>query len=568
MRGPALFLLLLARPTGAEELCPGIRVEGGGLSLTAAEKRLVCGDPESEAWREVPRRQAESFLRAFLQARGRHSPEFSVSSGALVVRPGRVTAIRRLLGRDMPPGVDLGKLRRVVGRPLTPAALDGAASWAASRMQEHGWGCAEAGAAADPLTGELVVTARRGRRVLVGAVEEPALRGLDPGVFRRYEAFVRGRPYDRRLFDLTSERIIAETLFLSSHYELDCASAGARIVHRVAAGPPRLVRIGVGVDTEGYARLRARWTHSLIGARASSLQATFLGSSREQSLEGFMRLFPSPAARAHLLPRAALSRQDERRFETLTADLSLQPASSADGSSARWEWALGPAFQYARTVRGLGTGESDFLALRGRVSGLSHLSELHAREPREGWHAELDLLSRAAGLRSEITAHRVSLSGEGLWNLGGHDPPLAVLGLRGLAGVTITGAEDTALAELPPSFRFFPGGDADYRGVGRGELAGDAGFFTLLYQGLELRAGDVLPLRLQPLLFLDAASGGRRAGSLDPELHYAPGFGLRWPTLIGSFRATLARDLVWDRDPATPPPGPHWQFFFSYGREF
>jgi outer membrane translocation and assembly module TamA len=568
MRAGALALLLLGRAAGAAELCPGVLVEDGTLELTPAEKRLVCGDPESEGWKTIPRAQAEGFLRAFLQTRARHAPTFEKRGAALVLRPGPVTKVTALGGRDLPPGVDMGKRRRIVGRPLTPATLDAVAAWSAQEMQDRGWACAEADASADPATGEILAKGRAGKPLVVGPVDEPVLKGLDARVFRRYEAFARGYPYDRRLFALTSERIIAETLFLSSHYEVDCASSGTRIIHRVVSGPPRLVRIGVGVDTEGFARLRARWTHSLIGARASTLQATFQGSTREQSLEGFMRLYPAPASRAHLVPRASLERRDEPRFETHTLDVSLSPSVSVDGPLARWEWGAGPVFQYSRTVRGLGAGDTDFLGFRGRVSLLSHLFELYVREPRTGYRADLEVFSRAADVHSDLTAHRVSLDGEALWNLGSYDPPWGVLGSRGRVGATLTGAEEAALADLPPAFRFFPGGDADYRGVGRGVLAGDAGFFTTVYHGAELRAGDVLPLRLQPLVFLDAAMGGRRSLRLEPDVYWAPGFGARWPTFVGSFRVTLARNLVWHRDPATVPPRPHWQFFFSYGREF
>lgn len=564
----ALLALAPAAAAGTRELCPGVLVEGEPLELTPAERRFVCGDPESEAWKTVPRAQAERFLRAFLQRRGRHSPEFLERADALVVRPGPSARVTRLGARNLPAGVDISRRRKIVGRPLTPATLDAVASWAASEMQSRGHACAEAEASADAATGEIVVTGRPGPRLVVGPIVEPALRGLDARVFRRYEAFRRGFPYDRRLLSLTSERIIAETLFLSSNYEVDCGSSGTRIVHRVVSGPPRLIRVGIGVDTEGFARVRARWTHSLIGSRASTLEGVAHGSTREQSLDGAMRLYPSPAARSHLVPRAVAARRDEPRFETVTVDASLLPTTTYDDQTSRWEAGAGPSLQYARTVRGLGVGDTNFLAFRAHASVLSHLFELHAREPRKGFRGHAELLSRVAGVHSGLTAHRMRLSGEALWNLGNFDPPLAVLGSRALAGATLTRAEEAALAELPPSFRFFPGGDADYRGVGRGELAGDQGFFTVLYHGLELRAGDVLPLRPQPLVFLDAAMGGRESFSLQPDVFYAPGFGLRWPTLVGSFRATLARNLVWQRDPAVAPPPPHWQFFFSYGREF
>ena len=116
--------------------------------------------------------------------------------------------------------------------------------------------------------------------------------------------------------------------------------------------------------------------------------------------------------------------------------------------------------------------------------------------------------------------------------------------------------------------RFFIGGDADFRGVGPGELGDETGFLSGVYEGLELRAGDLLPYKLQPLVFIDAAIAGRSSLRLDPDVYYAPGFGVRWSTFIGAFRATFARSLLWRRDPLTAPGRRHWQFFFSYGREF
>lgn len=570
MRRQAIMaaLLLAASPCRARETCRGVIIQGARIELTAAERRLICGDPASEAWRDMPQAQIERFLRAFLQKRAYHAPRFFQRDGALVVETGTATSVSRLGGRDLPAGVDVAKRRKITGRPLTPPMLDAVASWTAAQLHNRGYACASVEASADARTGEIVAIAQPGPLLIVGPIEEPRLHGLDPRVFGRYEAFRRGFAYDRRLLALTSERIVAETLFLSSNYEVDCSSSATRIIHHVVAGPPRLIRIGVGVDTEGLARVRARWTHALIGRRASSLQATFQGSTREQSLEGIMRLYPAPSARSHLVPRAFLARRDETRFETVTADASLTPTIFYDDQTARWEFGAGPALQYARTVRGLGVGDSDFLAFQGRAAVYTHLMELYAREPREGFRADLDALSRVAGLHSDLTAHRLRLTAERLWNLGGFDPPLAVLGTRSLAGTTLTGAEEAALADLPPDFRFYPGGDADYRGVGRGVLAGDAGFFTVVYQGLELRAGDTLPLRLQPLLFIDAAMGGRRSLSLQKDVYYAPGLGLRWPTIIGAFRLTFARNLLWHRDLAAPPPRPHWQFFFSYGREF
>lgn len=528
----------------------------------------MCGDPDSEAWREVPWAQARRLLKAFLQQRGYLYPAFTVKDGRLFVDPGKITAIRHIEGDNLPPGIDLSKRRRVVGAPLTPARLDTVKAAVAGELQNRGYACPEVEMSADARTGTVVARFLGGAVHEARPIEEPSIEGIDSAIFRRFEAFEPDRPIDQRLFTLTSNRIVSEALFLNSSYDVTCGTEGVRIVHRAAVAPPRLVRIGIGIDTEGFARFRARWNHSRIGWRASTAEATLFASKREQSVDARMRLYLSPSSRVYLLPSAAAARSDEPRFETVSSMISLAPAFTWDDQALHLEFNAGPALEYADTRRGVGPQNSYFQSFNTHAEVTSHLFEYYLREPRVGFRAELDTASRVSELASSLTAHRFRLGTEKLWNVGRFDPPLAVLGLRGWAGTTVVGDRDVAMRELPPAMRFFIGGDADFRGVGPGELSDESGFLTGVYQGLELRAGDLLPYKFQPLVFLDAAMAGRVSLRLDPDVYYAPGFGARWATFIGAFRMTFARSLVWRRDPATAPGPRHWQFFFSYGREF
>lgn len=541
---------------------------GAKIELTAVERRLVCGDPESEAWKDVPRSQARRMLTSFLQQRGYLYPVFTTKGEGLSVDPGRVTTIGRLAGEGLPPGVDLSKRRRIVGAPLTPKMLDAVEAAVSVELQDRGYACPLVAMTADARDG--LVTARFDGGVVHDArpIEEPLIDGVDPLVFGRFEAFRRDRPIDRRLFTITSNRVVTEALFLSSSYDVSCGTAGVRIVHRVATAPPRIVRLGFGVDTEGLAQFRAQWEHSRIGWRASTASTTLAASKREQSLDARMNVYLSPSSRVYLLPSAVAAHSDEPLYETLSSKLSVAPAFTWDDEDLHLEFDAGPALEYADTRRGVGPQRSIFQSYDSHTEVTSHLFEVHLRDPRDGFRAQLDTASRISALSSKVTAHRLRLGTEVLWNLGGYEPPLAVLGLRGWLGTTIIGDRATALRELPPATRFFIGGDADFRGVGPGELGDEDGFLTGAYQGLELRAGDLLPYHLQPFVFLDAAMAGLDALRLDPNVYYAPGFGARWSTFIGAFRVSFARNLVWHRDPATVPGAPHWQFFFSYGREF
>ena len=541
---------------------------GAKVKLTAVERRLVCGDPGSEAWKDVPRDEARGFLRAFLQQRAYLHPLFTEKDGRLIVDPGKITTITRLEGDNFPEGVDLSKRRGIVGAPLTPEMLDKVSGALTGELQNRGYPCPEVAMSADGRTGEVRARFPGGAVHAAEPIAEPAIDGVDPGIFRRFEAFRRDRPLDLRLLTITSARVVNEALFLNSAYDVTCGTEGVRIVHRAASAPPRLVGIGVGMDTEGFASVRAHWIHSRIGRRADTAETTLFASKREESLSALMRLYPRPASRAYLLPRAVAARSDEPQYETTSAEVSLAPAVAWDDQAVHVDFNAGPALDYADTQRGIGPQHAVFQSFNSHLAIMSHLFEFYLRDPRNGFNAQLDTSSRLAHFDSSLTADRVRLATEKLWNVGGFDPPLAVLGERDWAGTTIVADPAAALPQLPPAMRFFVGGDADFRGVGPGQIGDENGFLTGVYQGLELRAGQLLPYKLQPFLFLDAAMGGHSSLHLDPDVYYAPGLGARWATFIGSFRVSFARNLVWHRDPDSIPGRPHWQFFFSYGKEF
>ena len=371
-----LASLLMLSALGAHaaqeiEVCPGIVFEGIRFGLTVFERRLVCGDPDSEAWKDVPREQAKKFLTAFLQQRAFLHPTFTVRGADLVVDPGRPTSIRKFTGTNLPAGVDLSKKRRVVGAPMTPAVLDRVKGDLNGELQNRGYPCPEVRMSADARTGELLARFPGGKTHVANPIEEPSIDGIDPGIFSRFEAFERGKPLDARLLTITSNRVVSEALFLNSSYDVTCGTDGVRIIHRVASAPPRLLRLGVGVDTEGFLRVRARWNHSRIGWRASTAEATLFASKREQSADALMRYYLAPSSRLHLIPHGTAARSDEPRFETVSSQLSLMPAYTWDDQSMHVEVRAGPALEYADTRRGIGPQNSYFQSFK-YAPGIQH----------------------------------------------------------------------------------------------------------------------------------------------------------------------------------------------------
>ena len=543
---------------------------GPGISLNDVERKLLCGDPKTEGWTAIPLNQAEYFMRAFLQQRGYQDPVFAVSSGTLRVEIGLKTRVTALDVKGFPPGVDASKLRKLEGGDLTPGGLDAVKTALVARLQEHGYPCPEIELTADGRTGRISALAVPGAPGVMGPVVPARLEKVDPRIFNRYEAFRREQAFDMRLLSLTAERTIADSLFVSAYYDVVCSTAGPEIVQRVVEGKPRLYKLGVGFDTEGYMIGKAQWQKSRIGWRDSSLEGSLYASFREETAEASMHSYIDPASRLYLMPQVQFDREDQLQYQYVTEQASLRPGTSWESDTLRAELLAGPVEEHITTVRGVGPANDTFLSFKTKWTLTDHLFEYYASEPRRGWRASLETRSRAAGVQSNLTAHRVTAQGVSLWNVGGYDPPFFVAGTRYWVGTTFVNDPDLARRTLAPDMRFFLGGDSNLRGVALNGLPNDQnGFLTAAYDGIELRLGDVLPYGLQPLAFVDGAMAGRTGAHLDPDVYWSPGIGLRWRLPVGSIRGTVARGMVWHRDASAPPLyAPHWQLFLSFGQEF
>jgi translocation and assembly module TamA len=551
--------------------CPSIIFTGSSkVRLTAAERRLVCGDPQTEGWKSIPLNEAKYFLRSFLQQRGYQNPRFDAENGRLLIDAGAKTLITRFSVRGMPPGRDPSKLRKIVGQLLTPKQLDLVNTALRNLLQNGGYACPQITLSADAKTGVVAADVVPGPRETFGPIEPAKLEGLDARVFRRYEAFHAGAPLDMRLLNLTAERTLTDALFMSAYYDVDCSTAGMKISQKVVEGKPREFKIGVGADTEGILMGTIQWTHSRIGWRASEAEVTLVTSNLQQSAETSMHNYLAEDSRVYLMPRALIERLNELRYSAVISQESVSPGASWDLDNARLQINAGPAFNYVSMLTGLGPSNDAYFSFDTRTDLVGDLYEYYAKDPREGWTSALTTSSRYQGAYSDVSAHQLKLSGEKLWNLGQYDPPLLVLGTRGYAATTYVSDRANFYQALSPEARYFPGGDADLRGATlEGIPSDDEGFLTAVYDGLELRMGNVLPYGLQPFVFIDGVMAGRLYFHVDPDVYWSPGLGLRWATPVGSIRTTIARGELWHRDTAEGPLySPHWQFFFSFGKEF
>jgi len=450
---------------------------------------------------------------------------------------------------------------------LTPKKLDELSSWIRSELQNQGYGCPHIDIKASPL-GEIRVQIDSGPIHLLTEIERPSSDIYNFQILQRYEAFHIGEPIDNRLLTLSSLRVLKDDFFLSAYYDLRCSpSQSLRIRQQTILGKPRLITIGVGIDTEGLLKGQIRWKNLGLGKNANTLKAELDASFVQQSAEISADWFPLEASsRFHLLPRLKGTRFSEEKYEAISAEISAFASTNHDFSHFNLQASYGPAYEFVDTQKGNGPTNARFISFKGQLRLMSHSFEYYLSKPETGWDVIFNSYSRFQKLYSSSTFHRFSIDSIVLWNLGDFSPPYAVFGWRTSLG-TFWFPNDGFQLSLPPQLRFFLGGDADVRGFSRKEIPNNGvGFRSFVYNGFELRTGDFFPYGIQPLIFLDMAWGGDGFFRLNGPTYSSPGAGIRWNTKIGVFRGTAAHGFIWG--PQIKNVDSHWQFFLSYGQEF
>ncbi|MDG6348583.1 autotransporter assembly complex protein TamA [Luteimonas sp. 8-5] len=119
--------------------------------------------------------------------------------------------------------------------------------------------------------------------------------------------------------------------------------------------------------------------------------------------------------------------------------------------------------------------------------------------------------------------------------------------VRGELGHTFTGT----VFDLPPSLRFYAGGDRSIRGYGYREVGPRIG-------DLGLGAKNVVTANLEYEQYFNESWGaavfvdtGSAFDGKDPDMHTGVGFGVRWRSPVGPVRIDIARGLDGPRSPFT-----------------
>lgn len=555
----------LSDPGPSEKLCPDLLIIGAiQPAWTGVEKRLICGDPESEAWRTIPFSQKKYNIRNFLQERAYLNPLFvppMKDDREMKVIVGWQTQVTDVQVMGAEGIVDIHRKRDLLGSPLTPAILSAIEKWVTQELQSSGYACPHVSSQANSSTGEVRVWVETGEVQNVLDVTTDPLSDMESKAFRRYDAFDLNRPFNSDLLTVTSNRILQLRIVESTHFTSSCDSKGVHLFQDMVPGPPRLLTLGGGLSTEGVILAKATWRHARLGKMGSLLDFTATGSSQIQSLNATLNWYFLPyVSRYYLSPFVQLLHRNEINYEYVSSTARFGMSRTTDQGDIGTTLFFGPKLDLYRTLRGVGQQNSKLVSLSGSVLLKSHTFEYYAQNPQAGFTLFSTLDLNTNQFFSDFNAQRISVRGEALWNFKNYDPPLWVIGLRGGFATLITQL-DPNQGILPPSLLQYLGGSIDLRGFSRQELPGPVGGISSFFLGTEARLTHVLPVGIDPFVFVDLGALGNRGISFDSPLYWSPGVGVRWGSPIGPFRMTLAHGYQ-NSDPA------HFQFFFSLGEEF
>lgn len=569
------FGAVAAAARGAETsraICENVTLIGEqSISFSSVETKLICGDPDNPTWRRVPPSQSQYWLRVFLQDRGYFFPRFEQGSdGTLKAELGSLTTVKSVEVHGLPEGVRRVRFRGMRGESLTPQLLDQIEKRYRTYLESSGYACSRVQLKADAPASSLSVELKPEAKVLVRGLKIETVGGLEGSALSRYFAFEPGDVYNGDYLTVSTDRIVTSGLLQSAYFSTLCDHGSASLSLRGIAGPPRVFSVGFGISTDRVASLRANWRNNRIGTRGSQLGFTFEGSQVQQELraEGDWYAF-AHWPRTFLHPELSVQRRNFAQNENYIGNLSFEPTVTWDTAHTGFRFSLGPELRFVHTSRGPGPKASKFVTVAGEFRALDHYYEFFQSDPQQGYRISADLLSAQEHWFSPFSAHRLRIQGEHLWNILNYNPPLLVLGLRGSAATTLTPEVIDQSSALTDEFRHYLGGRSDMRGFSLRQLPGPEGALTSVTASFEVRLTHVLPLRIDPLVFVDAGMLGKRPMMLNRDLYYSPGFGLRWNSPIGAIRTTLARGgrMVWDGERAIGS-APHLQFYFSLGEEF
>ncbi|MFJ4345260.1 autotransporter assembly complex family protein [Pseudomonas sp. NPDC089401] len=393
--------------------------------------------------------------------------------------------------------------------------------------------------AVDPQAGvaDIELVYQSGPRYRLGKVEFSGDTPLDQDLLQRMVSFTPGTPYDSELIAELNNDLQSSGYF--EGVRVDAAPTAAvgediPVAVRLDSRKPRTMGLGLGFSTDVGPRGKANWTRHWVNPQGHSYGWETEISAPRQNVGLWYDVPLDPPLTDKLRFAGGYQNEELAGTDTLSKLLTVGPEWHSKLPSG-WQRVISLKYQREEYRLGDDSGLSNLL-----MPGISfsYLRSDNRIDPHNGYRLQFDTQVAKEGLVSDTNLLHANVLLKGLTTLGHNH---RFLGRVQFGGSATNGYKNN----IPPSLRFFAGGDQSVRGYDYQTLSpknsdGDR------IGGRYLVAGSVeyqysLADKWRVATFVDQ---GNSFNNLElPSLKTGVGFGVRWVSPVGPLRLDLAKAL-------------------------
>lgn len=379
---------------------------------------------------------------------------------------------------------------------------------------------------------DIVLVYQTGQRFRLGDVtfsETPFTENL----LQRMVTFNTGRPYDADAIAKLNRDLLASGYFESVQVSASSSRAEDGVIPvevALTARQPHSLGFGAGYSTDVGARGRVSWTEHWVNPRGHKRGADLELSLPRQEITGYYQIPLTPPQTSSLRFFGGWQNEDIDDIESQSLSIGAQHETVLDSG---WKRVASLRLEHEQFSLGNDTGQSTSL-----IPGMSfqRTKSVGGIDPSRGYSLMLDLQGAKEGIVSNVDFIRVFTTGKGLYTVEQDHRFLARVGLGAVFG--------SDFEQIPPSLRFFAGGDQsvrgyDYRTLSPTDSSGErVGGRYLLETSLEYQYEFIDNWRAATFVdhgnAMDSFSAGRKT---------SVGLGLRWVSPVGPVRVDVARSV-------------------------
>ncbi|MFJ7141800.1 MAG: autotransporter assembly complex protein TamA [Pseudomonas protegens] len=549
------FLLLFTSCAALAQSELDVRVKPTNDELKANVEGYIgdVGDRDEEALLRFSRGAEEQAKKA-AQALGYYQPhiESEVRGGEkprllLRIDPGEPVHLRNVTIRVEGPAASLKSFRTPDSDQLKPGAVlnhgryEDAKRLIQNQASRYGFFSGRftrQQLSVDPLAGvaDIELVYDSGPRYALGKVSFTGDSLFDEDLLRRMVPFKSGAPYDSELIAELNQALQSSGYF--EGVRVDAAPTAAEhevipVAVLLETRKPRTMGLGLGYSTDVGPRVKANWTRHWVNPQGHSYGWEAEVSAPRQNVGLWYDIPLDPPLTDKLRFAGGYQNEEISGTDTLSKLLTVGPEWHSKLPSG-WQRVVSLKYQREEYRLGDDSGLSNLL-----MPGLtySYLRSDNRIDPHNGYRIQFDTKLAKEGVGSDTNLLYGTVLLKGLTTAWDNH--------RFLGRVQFGGSATNGYKSIPPSLRFFAGGDQSVRGYDYQTLSpknseGDR------IGGRYMVAGSVeyqysIAEKWRIATFVDQ---GNSFNKLElPNLKTGVGVGLRWVSPVGPIRVDLAHAM-------------------------